>query len=378
MIKTVQDDRPLQVSYAISNLPLAGEIESRAILKKLPTVERALAELKGIAQIVPNNDILISTLPLQEAKDSSEIENILTTNDELFRAAVGGSAISPATKEVSSYAQALRDGYRAVSKQHLLTNNMILAIQKQIKKNDVGFRTQAGTKIKNDNTGETIHVPLQESAEIIRLMGNLEKFINDDDLCDWHPLVKMAVIHHQFESIHPFFDGNGRTGRIINILYLVQQGLLDTPILYLSRYINQHKATYYHLLQTVQSEQTWEEWILFMLDGVEKTSQHTVKLVRNIRQLMQEHKNTLRSKKPKIYSQDLINIIFSYPYIKIPFVENELDISRITAVKYLNALVDIQILTKYKIGRENYYINNSLTRLLISVGENTIEDSIKT
>jgi len=198
-------------------------------------------------------------------------------------------------------------------------------------------------------------------------MANLEQFINDDSLCDWDELVKMVIIHHQFESIHPFYDGNGRTGRIINVLYLLKQGLLTLPVLYLSRYINQNKTDYYRLLQAVRTENDWQAWILFMLDAVEQTSRQTIELIKVIKLLMQAHKTELRSKLPKIYSQDLLNNIFRHPYTKIDFIMQELDVSRITASRYLNELIAIGLLSKHKIGRENYYINTALYELLENV-----------
>ena len=240
------------MSVLLPLLPLEIDLETRVVLKKLVRSHQALAELKGIAATIPNESILINTLALQEAKDSSAIENIITTQDELFRSdAASQTFVTLAAKEVHSYAEALRYGFEQVKKQGLLTNNHILAIQSIIEENSAGFRKLPGTALKNDATGEVIYNPPQNPQDVLTLMGNLEQFINDDSLCDWDPLIKMAVIHHQFESIHPFYDANGRTGRIVNILYLVQQGLLKIPVLYLSRYINQNKSDYYRLLQAV-------------------------------------------------------------------------------------------------------------------------------
>ena len=209
--------------------------------------------------------------------------------------------------------------------------------------------------------------PPQSYDEIVDLMGNLERFINEDGLTDLDPLTKMAVIHHQFETIHPFYDGNGRTGRILNILYLVKEGLLGTPVLYLSRFINQNKAEYYRLLQAVRTDGVWEEWILYVLDGVEQTARQTTQLVHSMKTLMQEYKVRLRSDLPRIYSQDLLNNIFSHPYSKIAFVERDLNVSRITATRYLDELTRIGLMTKLKMGRENYYMNRSLVDLLANV-----------
>ena len=350
-------------------LPFKIDFETKAILKKLSKAHQALAELKEVTEIIPNQSILLNTLSLQEAKDSSAIENIITTQDDLYTSnALKKEFASIAAKEVHSYALALRNGYMMVKETGLLTNNSILEIQETLEENKAGFRELPGTALKNTQTGETIYTPPQEPKQILDLMRNLEQFINDDSLSDIDPLTKMAVIHHQFESIHPFYDGNGRTGRIINILYLVKCGLLDTPILYLSRYINQKKGDYYRLLQTVRTENTWEEFILYMLEGIEQTSNQTTHLIRNIKELMQSHKNKIKTELPKIYSQDLLNNLFRHPYTKIEFLCEELDIERRTAGKYLDQLVGIGVLTKHKIKKDNFYLNHALFGLLSNIG----------
>jgi Fic family protein len=359
---------------AIGGLPLLpdiGDIETRPVLKKLARAHQALAELKGVAASMPNQRILISTLSLQEAKDSSEIENIITTHDDLYRSdSVGRSFVTLAAKEVHNYADALRAGFDRVKQTGLLTLNDILTIQAGIEENRAGLRKLPGTALKNDLTGETVYTPPQHPDEIVALMGNLERFINEPDMCEWDALTRMAVIHHQFESIHPFYDGNGRAGRVINILYLVQQGLLDSPVLYLSRYINQHKADYYRLLQAVRDTGQWQEWLLFMLDGVEQTARQTTALVVRIKALMQQVKHRLRDELPKVYSQDLINNLFSHPYTKIEFLAQELQVTRQTAAKYLDAVAALgapAVLTKHKIGKDNYYLNNALFEALTNV-----------
>ncbi|NCF71417.1 MAG: Fic family protein [Chlamydiales bacterium] len=346
-------------------LPLSIDLETRVVLKKLAMAYKALAELKGIAGIIPNQSILIDTLSLQEAKDSSAIENIITTHDELYKSDANSKIYaSAAAKEVYNYAIALRNGYEAVKKHGLLTNNYILEIQARIEENDAGFRKVPGTELKNEQSGEVVYTPPQEEKQIISLMDNLEKFINNDSLSDIDTLVKMAIIHHQFESIHPFYDGNGRTGRIINVLYLVKNNLLDSPILYLSRYINHNKSEYYRLIQAVRDHNAWEEWILFMLDAIEQTSRQTVKLVRGIRDLMREFKVRLRNELPRIYSQDLLNNLFRHPYTKIEYVENDIQVHRNTARKYLDDLAEIKLLEKHKVGKENFYLNQPLFSLL--------------
>ena len=357
------------MSYSIPTLPLTVELETKPILKKLAKAHQALAELKGVSGIIPNQSILISTLSLQEAKDSSAIENIITTHDELYKSDVSAKQFANfAAKEVYSYAAALQNGYQKVKKTGLLVNNHILEIQQALVENGAGFRKLPGTVLKNDQTGEIVYSPPQDESQIRLLMNNLEQFINDDTLSDADPLIKMAVIHHQFESIHPFYDGNGRTGRIINILYLVKLGLLDSPVLYLSRYINQNKSEYYRLLQTVRDQQEWEAWVLYILEGIEQTSRQTTHLIQGMRDLMQNYKHKMREELPKIYSQDLLNNLFRHPYTKIDFVMKELQVTRITAMKYLEELVRIGLLSKHKKWKENYYMNDALFNLLLDVG----------
>lgn len=356
------------MTHKLQLLPLNIDLESKAVLKKVVSARSALAEMKGAAASIPNQSILISTLALQEAKDSSAIENIITTHDELYQSDYRTNHFKTlASKEVHSYAQALQNGFETVKESEIITNNHILEIQALIEDNSAGFRKLPGTELKNEQTGEVVYSPPQHPDEIIELMRNLELFINDDSLSDCDPLIKMAIIHHQFESIHPFYDGNGRTGRIINILYLVKEGLLNIPILYLSRYINQNKGDYYRLLQKVRTENAWEEWVLFILNGVEQTSLQTIHLIQGIKELMLKHKQKLRTELPKIYSQDLLNNIFRHPYTKIDFVMNDLAVSRPTATRYLDELSKIQILYKEKIGKDNYYINEDLFHLLANV-----------
>ena len=353
------------MGYNLPLLPLTFELETRPVLKKLAHAHSALAELKGTAAIVPNQDILINTLSLQEAKDSSAIENIITTQDELFKSDLSTNHFcSSAAKEVYNYAAALREGYLEVKKTGLLTNNNILSLHATIERNTAGFRKLPGTELKNEQTGEIVYTPPQDGTQVVKLMNNLEQFINNDYLINLDPLTKMAVIHHQFESIHPFYDGNGRTGRIINVLYLVKFGLLDTPVLYLSRYINQNKGEYYRLLQAVRNQQAWEEWILYMLEAVTQTSHQTIRLIQQIRNLMLHHKQKIRKELPKIYSQDLLNNLFNHPYTKIEYIMQELQIHRNTASKHLEELVQIGILFKHRITKENLYINTALFELL--------------
>jgi len=336
--------------------------ETPAILKRLAAASRQLAELKGVADSIPHQGILINTLGMQEAKDSSAIENIVTTHDELFRdAAFPNELVSGAAKEVLRYRQAMRIGFEAVTGSGLLTVNHILEIQAELERNSAGFRKVPGTTLK-DSAGRVVYAP-PEPSEIIALMTDLERFINDEALFDADPLIKMALIHHQFETIHPFYDGNGRTGRIINILYLVKHGLLDTPVLYMSRYIVRTKPDYYRLLQSVRDEDTWEEWVTYLLSAVEETAREGIAPVVAIRAALLDTKHRIREVF-RFYSQDLINNLFTHPYTKIQFIERDLKVSRLTATKYLDALAEAGFLEKRKVGRSNYYINVALTAIL--------------
>lgn len=350
------------MNESILTLPLSFEVETKIVLKKATEAHAALAELKGVCRTIPNQIILINTLLLEEAKDSSEIENIITTHDELFRGQVLANFASSETKEVLNYADAMRLGFDLVKKNGFLSSNFILKIQETLEQNRAGFRRLVGTSLKNDRTGEVIYTPPQEYDEIVKLMNNLEFFINDDDN-EVDNLVKMAIIHYQFETIHPFYDGNGRTGRIINILYLVLKGLLDYPILYLSRYIIQNKKDYYNLLQTTRTENRWEDWILFMLEGIKQTSKEAIILVTQIRALMDKYKNEMRTKLPKIYSKDLLENLFKHPYTKIEYLTEDLMCSERTTLKYLKELVKNGFLEKYKIGRSSFYLNKPLFEL---------------
>lgn len=351
-------------SEILKKLPLEQDIESKKILKKLASAHRALAELKGIVSSIPNENILINTLGLQEAKDSSAIENIITTHDDIFKAELNLDGFkSLNAKEVQNYISALKKGFGLILKNKILTNNDIIEIQSELEKNNAGFRKVPGTALKNATTGEIIYTPPQDYNTIQELMTNLERFINDETLSDFDPLVKMAIIHYQFESIHPFYDGNGRTGRIINVLYLVMNDLLDLPILYLSRYIIEHKGEYYKLLQEVRETDNWENWVLYLINGIEQIAKETIILIGKIRELIFEYKNLLRDNY-KFYSQDLLNNLFKHPYTKIEFIENDLGVSRITASKYLNKLAGDKLLKKEKLGTGNYYINEKLIKIL--------------
>ena len=346
----------------LTKLPLLQEIETQKVLKKAISANRALANLNGVARIIPNSTILINSLVLQEAKDSSEIENIITTHDELYRANLDIESITNEAKEVQNYKEALLRGFSLVSDTKLLLKKHIIEIQEILEQNDAGIRKQAGTNLKNAQTGEVIYTPPQDYETIQELLTNLEIYINEPN--DIDSLINMAIIHHQFESIHPFYDGNGRTGRIINILYLILKDLLDIPVLYLSRYIITHKADYYRLLQEVRTEDKWEEWILYILEAVEQTSLETIELINSISDLMIKIQDKISRELPKIYSKDLVEILFMHPYTKIDFLVDRLNITRKTASKYLNELENIGILENIQIKNSKFFINIELFNLL--------------
>lgn len=341
-------------------LPLKKDIETKHILKATTQAHRALAELKGLANSLPNQKIVINTLVLQEAKDSSEIENIITTYDEVYRSDVSNEFISSNIKEVQNYKDALNFGFEIIKNKGILSVNYIKDIQAMLEQNDAGFRKQSGTVLKNPATGEIKLIPPQHPEMIIELMANLSEYINDQSLEEFDSLVKMAIIHYQFESIHPFYDGNGRTGRIINILYLVLEELLDVPILYLSRYIIRNKANYYRLLSDVSFNDGLHEWILFMLKGVEEISKETIGVIKTIEELMRETKETIKAHKAKIYSKDLLEALFYHPYTKRAFIEEQLSVSRPTATNYLKELENMGILRSQKVGKEVFYVHGKL------------------
>jgi Fic family protein len=352
--------------------PPGVDFDTPGILKAAALAHRHLAELKGCAKSIPNQAILINTLALQEAKASSEIESYVTTQDELFQADLQlAQWVSPAAKEVARYREALTLGFEQMKQQQgLLTNGNLIAQFQLLKNSSEGFRRTPGTVLKNDRTGETVFVPPQDAAAVAQHMADLERFINtqSEGVVSLDPLVKMALAHHQFESIHPFSDGNGRVGRILCVLFLAKEGLLDAPVLYLSRYINRHKLDYYRLLQAVRDDGSWGEWVIFMLQAVAQTAQSTVQLVDGMRELMAHTKQRMRAELPKLYSQDLLNNLFRHPYSRIEFVQRDLGVTRQTAAKYLKQLASIGLVQEHSKGRAVYFINTPLVRL-ISAGD---------
>lgn len=358
------------MEYSIALLPPEVDLETKRVLKRLAGAHRALAELKGFADTMPNKNILINAVTINEAKDSSEIENIITTHDELFKAMSQTNYHNSAAKEVVNYRTALWNGYEAIKEKQLLTINMMIDIQQHIEKNRAGIRKLPGTVLRNETTGEVVYTPPSGEKEIVALMSNLERYMNDDsDMTD--PLIKLAVIHHQFESIHPFYDGNGRTGRIINVLYLVLKELLDSPILYLSRYIIRNKTAYYRLLQEVRTKGVWEEWILFMLDGIEETATETLKLIKKINALVEKTAEDILTTLPKIYSRELVDLLFYEFYTKTIYIEKGLRVSRRTAVTYLTALEEGGFLVSERMGRERIYLNKRLFEVVRQAGEHS-------
>lgn len=360
-------------TYTIPTLPPPFDLETVGIYRALASANRNLAELKGRAEVIPNQGILIDTLSLQEAKASSEIENIVTTQDDLFRADVSrGIMASGPVKEVALYRDAMRLGWDQMKvRQGIISNRTLISLFQILKGVDSGFRSTGGTILQSSG-GDTVYVPPQIPDNINKHMSALEHFINDDSACDLDPLIKMALIHHQFESIHPFPDGNGRIGRMLNVLYLTRTGLLDTPILYLSRYITENKSDYYRLLQAIRDADTntakskaWQEWVVYILNAVSHTSETTLTLVVGIRDQMAAMKVGIRDGELKnMYSQDLINNLFRHPYTRIEYIETDLGVSRNTATKYLEELASSGFLVKHKVGRSSYYINVALVNLL--------------
>ncbi|MBI5346096.1 MAG: Fic family protein [Chlamydiae bacterium] len=343
-------------------LPPKCDLETPQILKKAIIANKEIAELKGIANLIPNQAILLQIIGLQEAKLSSEIENIVITNDELYRA-FGENNVNtdPNTKEVLRYKDALWHGYNSIKKGRLLNVSLFEEIVDIITNRKVGIRKLPGTKLVN-SFGEVVYFPPEGEAVIREKLDNLEKFIYLEN--DLDPLIKSAIIHYQFEAIHPFYDGNGRSGRIINILYLIEKKLLDLPILYLSRYIIDNKHNYYLKLRAIAEKNAWEDWILYILEAIIQTANLTKEKILSIQKIMNETAANVKEKLPKLFSKELIEIIFYYPYCKIKFLEEAKIAHRQTASLYLKELEKIGILEGIKKGREIYYINRAFLKIL--------------
>ena len=345
-------------------LPPKVNLLTPSIFKKTIEANRALAELKGFASLLPDQNILINSLVLKEAKDSSEVENIITTHDELYKAfSIKGNILNPALKEVLNYREAVWTGYNLIKERGFITTREIIRIQEVLEKNNAGIRTQSGTALRNAKTGEVIYTPPFGPDIIRKKLANLEVFMNtEDDGLD--PLIKMALIHYQFEAIHPFYDGNGRTGRILNVLYLIFKGLLHQPILYLSNYIISNKNEYYQGLSRIRHENKWEDWILYILDAVEKTAVSTISTIEDIRKLYEEATIKVKSELPQIYSHELMEVIFNQPYTKVAFLVERKIVARQQAAVYLKKLENIGLLESKKAGREMLYLNRGLLNIL--------------
>jgi len=342
--------------------PPADQIETTKILKRCINARVALAELKQAAELIPNSAVLVNALPLLEARASSEIENIVTTTDKLFEYAdIAEDRADAATKEALRYRTALYEGTKMVQRR-MLTTDMAIQICSTVKGLELDIRNEPGTTLKNRMSGEVIYTPPVGQQLLIEKLDNWADFMHSNTEID--PLVRMAVQHYQFEAIHPFSDGNGRTGRILNILFLVEHGLLDSPILYLSRYIIQNKAAYYRLLSTVTKEQDWASWILFILDGVEETCTWTTDKIKSIRELMEHTGQFVQKRLPKIYTWELVELLFKQPYCRIGNLVDSGIAKRQTASVYLKQLCELGVLREIKSGRENIFVHPKYIELL--------------
>ena len=339
------------------------DLKTPKILEALNEATRSLAELKGLASSIPNQHILINAITINEAKDSSAIENIVTTHDSIYKVLTESGFKEEAAKEVVDYRSAIWRGYEIIKEKGFISTNVLVELQSMIEPNKTGIRKTPGTNLVNSKTGEIIYTPPQAESEIRDLLKNLEDYINNNgDEVD--PLIKMALIHYQFETIHPFYDGNGRTGRILNVLYLVLNNLLTSPILYLSNYINKSKDTYYKLFNEFRENNKYEEWIIYILKGIEVTSKNTIDLIKQIQNEMESYKEKFMTKLPKIYSDELLYSLFYEVYTRINYIENRCGVTRQTATTYLNSLVDNGLLEYEKVGRESIYKNTRLINLL--------------
>ncbi len=339
------------------------DLKTPRILEALNEASRSLAELKGFANSIPNQHVLINAITINEAKDSSAIENIVTTHDRIYKVLTESGFKDESAKEVVDYRSAIWRGYEIIKEKGFISTNVLVELQGMIEHNNAGVRKNPGTKLINSKTGKVIYVPPQDEKEIRDLLQNLEDYINEND-DEVDPLIKMALIHYQFETIHPFYDGNGRTGRILNVLYLVLNKLLDSPILYLSNYINKNKDQYYKLFTEFRENNNYEDWIIYILKGIEETSKNTIELIKQIQNEMESYKEEFMAKLPKIYSDELLDSLFFEVYTRINYVEKRCDVTRQTATTYLNSLVDAGLLEFEKVGRESIYKNTRLINLL--------------
>ena len=350
-------------------LPPAADVESKAVLKLCIVARSSLAELKQAAELIPNQSMLIKTLPLLEARASSEIENIVTTTDQLFRYRQLDDDADPATKEALRYSQALLEGFQSLSQRPLATRTAE-EVCSRIKDQPMRIRRVPGTALARES-GEIVYTPPVGEDLLRRLLANWERFLHESTHLD--PLIRLAVGHYQFEAIHPFTDGNGRTGRILNSLFLLQENLLTLPILYLSRYIIRHKADYYRLLRQVTSDEAWEAWIIYMLTAVAETARWTTAKIAAIRGLSSHTADYVRRRLPKIYSRELVDLLFEQPYCRIQNVVESRLAERQAASRYLKQLAEIDVLEERPIGREKLFLHPKLLRLLTEDGNEYVE-----
>lgn len=357
---------PTRPYNALPPLPPAADIESRALLKTCIGARAALAELKQATALLPNPTVLINTIPILEAQASSEIENIVTTTDDLFRfAGDQDRAQNPATKEALRYRSALYEGFQSLARRPLCTDTAIVVCSR-IKAVQMQVRRVPGTALLNQQTQQVIYTPPAGEAQLHDKLGNWEHFIHEHT--DIDPLIRMAAAHYQFEAIHPFTDGNGRTGRVLNLLMLIEQGLLDLPVLYLSRYIIHHRSDYYRLLLDVTRDGAWQPWIEYMLTAVAETAAWTTAKIHGIRTLEQQARDYVRERSSKIYSRELVETIFNQPYCRIQNVVDATGVTRQTAARHLNELVDIGVLREQRAGKEKLFLHPAFLRLLSSDG----------
>jgi Fic family protein len=356
---------PTKPYNALPLLPPRADVETRPVLKACIAARAALAELKQAGHLIPNQAVLINTIPVLEARASSEIENIVTTADRLFRFAAGADAApaDPATKEALRYRTALNRGHESLAKRPLTTRTAI-EICRTIRGVATDVRRVPGTTLTNQATGQIVYTPPDGESRLRDLLANWERFLHDEETHD--PLVRMAVAHYQFEAIHPFTDGNGRTGRVLNLLYLVEQGLLDLPVLYMSRAIIRSRSEYYRLLRAVTSDDAWEPWILYMLAAVQETAAWTTEKIGATGDLMRATTDRIRKSAPALYSRELVEAIFVQPYCRIGNIVDAGIAKRQTASVYLKALADLGVLKEVKVGREKLFINPRLLKLLTS------------
>lgn len=360
--KEFNKDKP---NNDLPDLPPNIDLETPEIFRATIRANKLLGELKGFCQTLPYPELLLNTVVLQESKESSAIENIVTTQDELYKATLMGDLVkNKAAKEVLQYREAIYWGLEQLKQKPLITTNMLVGLMQKLRWTSENIRKQSGTKLSNPVCQQIVYTP-PEGEEIIRIkLASLEQFINNNDNSNLDPLIKMALIHYQFEAIHPFSDGNGRTGRILNILYLIQQELIGLPVLYLSKYIIENKSDYYRLLREVTENENWVEWVLYVVNGVAETSASTLNKIKVILELKVQAEQELKAALGTSFSKELVELLFSYPYIKISVLEEHGIAKRQTASQYLQKIESLGYLTSLKLGREIYYINQKLIDIL--------------